>query len=75
MSGYSVKIANTVSGGNTARLGIILGITCIEAEYPVSKVAERLGVSRQTVYNWYYGEYDPSPDRAKEILALIDELR
>jgi predicted transcriptional regulator len=31
------------------------------------KVAEALGVSRTTVYNWFVGEFTPSPDHSEQI--------
>ncbi len=48
-------------------LGVQLGQWAIAKNVPVSQVATRLGVSRQTVYNWFIGKHEPS----KELEKLI----
>ena len=37
----------------------------------VADIAEMLNVSRQTVYNWFIGAYDPKPELSKSITKLI----
>jgi DNA-binding XRE family transcriptional regulator len=32
-------------------------------------------VSRQTVYNWFVGAYDPKADQAKSITKLLARLK
>ena len=72
--GYSVKLANLNKAANGRKLGVKLGRACIAADISVSVVARRLGVSKQTVYNWFTGAVEPSVDRAAKIQAYIDKL-
>lgn len=60
MRGYSLYVAEAILNGDQNRLGVRLGRTCIERRIPVTKVAGVLGVTRQTVYHWFTGEYEPS---------------
>jgi hypothetical protein len=60
MRGYSLYVAEAILNGDKDRLGVRLGRACIERNIPVTKVAGALGVTRQTIYFWFTGEYDPS---------------
>jgi DNA-binding XRE family transcriptional regulator len=57
------------------RLGVKLGKKCIKLGIPVADVAGRVGVSRQTVYNWFIGAYDPKPELATVITQLLRNLK
>jgi DNA-binding XRE family transcriptional regulator len=57
------------------RLGVKLGKKCIKLGIPVAEVAGRVGVSRQTVYNWFIGAYDPKPELATVITQLLRNLK
>lgn len=72
--GYSVKLISTNKAANGRSLGVKLGRVCIAAGIPVSTVAKRLRVSRQTVYNWFAGVSKPSPDKVDQVQALIDKI-
>jgi predicted DNA-binding protein YlxM (UPF0122 family) len=51
---YSQKIIDDVT--NTPKsLGNQLGRWAIHLDFPVTKIATALGVTRQTVYNWFTG--------------------
>jgi len=52
-------------------IGVELGKFCIEHDIPVMQVSTVLGVSRQTVYNWFVGLTAPSQQTAKGIQAFI----
>jgi transcriptional regulator with XRE-family HTH domain len=58
-TGYSASIIQQNSEANKSRLGVRLGRACIKRNIPVSTVASSLGVSRQTIYNWFIGASDP----------------
>lgn len=60
MRGYSLYVAEAILKGDQNRLGVRLGRTCIERNISVIAVAEALGVTRQTIYQWFTGVYDPS---------------
>jgi DNA-binding XRE family transcriptional regulator len=51
---YSQKIIDAVAD-TPKSLGNQLGRWAIHLDFPVTKVARALGVTRQTVYNWFTG--------------------
>lgn len=67
--GYSLKLIEVNKGADTASLGVQLGRKCIAHGVPVSKVARDLGVTRQSVYNWFCGDTSPQG----ELVGLIRE--
>lgn len=73
MRGYSqvVMEANALA---PAGPGVALGSICIVTKYPVKDVANRLNVSRQTVYDWFTGKSMPMKEKTAVIEALINEL-
>lgn len=52
---YSEKIVSAVKD-TPKSLGNQLGRWAIHYDFPVTKIAEALGVTRQTVYNWFTGK-------------------
>jgi hypothetical protein len=75
MRGYSIEVAEAIWKGDQSRLGVRLGKLCIQRRVPVAKVAGTLGVSRQTIYNWFVGAYDPAEshkDAVEKFLASLD---
>jgi len=69
--GYSLRIHNLNGNGPDMHLGVQLGRVCIRKGIPVAAVAERLAVTRQTVYNWFTGYSNPNPRKAVEIRQYI----
>ena len=57
------------------RLGVALGRAAIELGVSVSAVATALGVSRQTVYNWFVGSYDPKTSLIGDATKLLTSFR
>jgi transposase len=57
------------------RLGVALGRVAIRNGISVAHIAVKLGVSRQTVYNWFVGAHDPKPDQESSITKLISKLK
>lgn len=53
--GYSTHIVRLNKKADTKLLGVRLGRACIKKDISVITVAARVGVSRQTVYNWFCG--------------------
>lgn len=68
--GYTSRIDKLNRTANSSSLGVKLGRLCIKRDVPVSEIASLLGVSRQTVYNWFVGTHEPST----EVSPLIEEL-
>lgn len=53
-------------------LGVAIGRLCIAQSIPVSDVADMLGVSRMTIYNWFMGVHEP---QAAYVPALTEYLK
>lgn len=51
---YSQKIIGLVAS-TPKTLGNQLGRWAVHLDFPVTKIARALGVTRQTVYNWFTG--------------------
>ena len=73
--GYSFKTVQLNKEADKTRLGVALGKSCIGLGIPVATIAVKLGVSRQTVYNWFVGTHDPHESYAKEIERLISAFK
>lgn len=59
-TGYSIRVAKAIQSASDTLLGVRLGLMCLERDVPVTEVAERLGVTRTTVYSWFVGKSDPT---------------
>ena len=53
--GYSQRLVDANTNADDSSLGVYLGSRCIALGISVKDVADRLGVSRATVYNWFWG--------------------
>lgn len=58
--GYSLRLIERNNQANEKKLGVQLGRTCIKHNVPVTVVASRFRVTRQTVYNWFSGTSNPA---------------
>lgn len=72
--GYSARLIEINKRADDARLGVALGRVCIALDIPVSSVASQAGVSKQTVYNWFMGLYDPHVKCHELVQDLISKL-
>jgi len=73
MRGYS-QIIIEMNQKAKPTLGVQLGTMCIALKYPVSKVAIELGISRQSVYDWFSGRSVPAEDKEDAIKALAVKI-
>tara|TARA_R100000664_G_C2718459_1_gene112716 strand:+ start:22 stop:255 length:234 start_codon:yes stop_codon:yes gene_type:complete len=73
--GYTTRLGSLNKQADGSLLGVKLGRLCIKYEVPVIDVASQLGVSRQTVYNWFMGTHEPKEILTPLIQELIDELK
>jgi DNA-binding transcriptional regulator YiaG len=71
--GYSLRLVQ-LNGAAAKSLGVELGRACIKHNMPVAVVAQRLGVSRQTVYSWFTGASAPRSSTEEKIKTLMDTL-
>lgn len=73
--GYSARLIRTNAEADINRLGVALGRLCIALDIPVANISQRMGVSKQTVYNWFMGSYDPHPSYSEAIHSMIATLQ
>jgi len=73
-TGYSLKIMQKNNEADADILGVRLGRVCISQDVPAKTVAIRLGVSKQTIYNWFVGSRKPHSRYRLMMEALIAEL-
>lgn len=71
--GYSYELAQAVFNGDQTLPWIELGSICIRQNVPVSELSKVLGVSRQTIYSWFFGKSSPAPNRIAKINEVIAE--
>jgi transcriptional regulator with XRE-family HTH domain len=72
--GYSLRFVALNRSADVELLGVKLGRRCIDSDVSVTAVAERLGVSRQTVYNWFIGQARPRSSARKRIELFLATL-
>lgn len=48
---------------------------CVRHNILPSMIANKLGVSKQTIYDWLSGKYAPRPDKEVDIKKYLKELR
>jgi hypothetical protein len=72
--GYSLRIADLNKKADGSLLGVKLGRVCVKNNVPVVEVSTKLGVSRQTVYNWFIADtyvHKDLVDAVKEYIAVL----
>lgn len=69
--GYSARIVAKNKSHDESFIGIKLGRLCIAHDIPVSFVASHLEVSKQTVYNWFVGAYEPHAKYKQAVESFI----
>ena len=72
--GYTLNLVSLNKSASARSLGVKLGRICIKHGVPVVEVAERLGVSRQSVYGWFAGRTKPSVHVTARIEKFIIRL-
>lgn len=60
MAGYSLELLERNKQADIRNLGVRLGRVCIKNNVSVIDVANALGVTRQTIYNWFSGVATPT---------------
>ena len=73
--GYTTRVDKLNKEADGSSLGVKLGLICIKHDVTVSEVSAQLGVSRQTVYNWFMGVHEPNEDLSELIKQIIAEYR
>lgn len=73
--GYSARLIEINKQADDSRLGVALGRLCIALDIPVTTVSQRMGVSKQTVYNWFMGLYSPHSTCEQVVQQMIADLQ
>jgi len=73
--GYSHRLVEANKNADPSSRGVYLGRRCIKLSIPVSEVADALGVSRATIYNWFWGSVTPSAAHTAKIATFLRTLR
>jgi len=71
--GYSIRLVKLNKEADRKLLGVRLGRQCIKLGIPVSEAAIYLGVSRQTIYNWFVGATAPRATQVGLIKNFINQ--
>lgn len=74
MRGYSyefVKRIRALAKKPTAHESVRLGVVAIERGIPIIKIAQKVGVSRMTVYDWFTGKYEPTQHNLRKLRAYV----
>lgn len=53
---YSEKYLISLGNLNDKRIGVQFGKLCVKANLPPGLIADAMGVSRMSVYNWFRGK-------------------
>lgn len=72
--GYTLRIRDLNNKADCISIGVRLGRVCIARDIPVSEVAQRMGVTRATVYNWFCGATVPQDRAASAIESYMTTL-
>lgn len=74
MDGYSLKALRLNEAADQAMIGVQLGKVCITKEISVIEVSKRIGVSRECVYKWFFGETCPKGANLFKVTEMLNSL-
>ena len=69
--GYSQRLVEANKQADVDSLGVALGRLCIERGITVNEISEYLGVSRATIYNWFWGTHTPARGHGDNISSFM----
>jgi predicted transcriptional regulator len=69
--GYTYRIRKLNRSADKKNIGVRLGRHCIDENISVTELVELLGVSKQTIYNWFMGVHTPGPKQSSKIRELF----
>lgn len=72
--GYTIKIAEAIKNADGNLLGVRLGRICLDRGISVVEAARTLGVTRQTIYQWFCGETTPLAHHLDVMQQWMDKL-
>jgi len=69
--GYSYALVKAIQAADPDKLGVQLADFCLKYDIPAAKIAAALGVTRQTVYSWFTGKFQPKGTHAVQIADFM----
>lgn len=69
--GYTISVARKIHAADNSKLGCQLGAYCLKHNIPVTEVAAEFGVTRRTIYSWFFGKHDITRHTYREIARRI----
>jgi len=72
--GYTIKVAEAIRNADGSLIGVQLGHICLKRGISVIEAARILGVTRQTVYQWFCGETLPHERHNDAIRDWVEQL-
>ena len=69
--GYSTLFLRKIEEGDQKALVIQFANACIDRELPIAEIAQGLGVTRATVYNWFTGKSSPRLHQQEKIRRTL----
>jgi len=70
--GYSIETVRKIKEADRKKLGVKLGLYCVDNNISVAEIAAKFGVSRTTVYNWFTGSCNPDKKISAKVTKYID---
>lgn len=71
---YMVKTAEAIKSADRSKFGVRLGLRCVALSVPISVVASKLNVSRNTVLDWFTGVREPGKHLRERVEAYYRTL-
>ena len=75
LRGYSYQLVKANLAANPDLVGVQLGRYCIDRDISVLDMAQKLGVSKMTLYHWFIGRSVPHKTRAEKITKLLNKAK
>jgi len=75
LRGYSYQLVKANLAANSNLIGVQLGRYCIDRNISVFDMAQKLGVSKMTLYHWFVGKSIPHKARAEKITKLLNRAK
>lgn len=72
---YSDSVVDAILAAPNKSVGVELGRLCVDKDYSIADVADYLGVTRMTVYSWFYGYRVPRNKNLTKVVELINKIR
>lgn len=73
LRGYSQALVDLVATADTTTVVGQFSRYCVDCKIPVSQVAQRMGVTRATVYGWFRGCV-PRADTEAKMLKVLQKV-